>query len=42
MKEVLKNVGTSLTIEDCERFYNELHLACSWNDGKDLTLEIEK
>lgn len=42
MKEVLKNVSEDLTLEDCERFYKELSISCAWNDGKDLTLEIER
>lgn len=42
MKEVFKNASNSLTLEDCIGFYENLHISCTWNDGKDLTLEIER
>lgn len=42
MKEILKNVANNFTLGQAIDYYEKLGIAVEVNDGKDITLEIEK
>jgi len=42
LRETFKNSINSIDVEQAIRYYKELGIAVIVNDGKDITLEIEK